>query len=175
MLPSASSHLSYSLLSFSPHLIMSRLCPVFSARLAHLSSPTCFNVKYLLPGYSFSSNSSVCVLQQFLGRKTQMKKCLCYLPHMTPNCASLCVCVSVCACASSSFRAAGVGQSVRFCVTSQRVYSQRSKWTRYFPLLCVDIGLSAGNSASAPLFFFESSELYLNRKHKAGSLAHTHL
>lgn len=43
-------------------------------------------------------------------------------------------------------------------MTPQRVYSQRSRWTRYFPLLSVDIGLSAGNSAFEPLV--HSSELF---------------
>ena len=36
-------------------------------------------------------------------------------------------------------------------MTSLHVYSQRSKWTRYFPQLGVNIGLSAGNSAFSPL------------------------
>ena len=69
---------------------------------------------------------------------------------------------------------------MRLCVTSLHVYSQRSKWTRYFPQLGVDIGLSAGNSAFLPLV--HSSELFkqeaLGRKsgshslvNKAGSTA----
>lgn len=39
--------------------------------------------KWLLPGYSFSSHSSVCVLQQFLGRKTRIKKKMSLLPPHT--------------------------------------------------------------------------------------------
>lgn len=65
-------------------------------------------------------------------------------------------------------------------MTSLHVYSQRSKWTRYFPPLGVDIGLSAGNSAFTPLV--NCSELFkqeaLGRKsglhsfiNKAGSAA----
>lgn len=95
----------------------------------------------------------------------------------------LIVCLFVlclCACVCSSFRATGVGRSVRLCVTSLHVYSQRSKWTRYFPPLGVDIGLSAGNSAFSPLV--NCSELFkqeaLGRKsvlhsfvNKAGSAA----
>lgn len=63
----------------------------------------------------------------------------------------VCLCDCVCTCVCSSFRATGVGRNVRLCVTSLHVYSQRSKWTRYFPPLGVDIGLSAGNSAFSPL------------------------
>ncbi len=75
------------------------------------------------------------------------------------NCLSFCVVsVCVCACVRSSFRATGVGRSVRLYVTSLHVYSQRSKWTRYFPPLGVDIGLSAGNSAFSPLV--NRSELF---------------
>lgn len=43
-------------------------------------------------------------------------------------------------------------------MTSPRVYSLRSKWTRYFPPLCVAIGLSAGNSVLSPLV--SCSELF---------------
>lgn len=57
-------------------------------------------------------------------------------------------------------------------MTSLHVYSQRSKWTRYFPQLGVDIGLSAGNSAFSPLV--HSSELFkqeaLGRKSGSHSL-----
>lgn len=72
---------------------------------------------------------------------------------------SVCACLPACVCMScSSFRATGVGRSVRLCVTSPRVYSLRSKWTRYFPPLCVAIGLSAGNSVLSPLV--SCSELF---------------
>lgn len=72
---------------------------------------------------------------------------------------SVCACLPACVWMScSSFRATGVGRSVRLCVTSPRVYSLRSKWTRYFPPLCVAIGLSAGNSVLSPLV--SCSELF---------------
>lgn len=87
---------------------------------------------------------------------------------------SVCACLPACVCMScSSFRATGVGRSVRLCVTSPRVYSLRSKWTRYFPPLCVAIGLSAGNSVLSLHSLAALS--YLNRKLRAGSLAYTHL
>lgn len=92
----------------------------------------------------------------------------------------LIVCLFVLPCMCSSFRATSISRSVRSCMTSRHVYSQRSKWTRYFPPRGVDIGLSAGNSAFSPLV--HSSELFkqeaLGRKsgsrafvNKAGSIA----
>lgn len=84
-----------------------------------------------------------------------------------------CVCVCVCTCVSSSFRATGVSQSMALCVTSQRVYSQRLKWTRYFPLLMVLI--SVCQQETQPLLHSLTALSYLNRKLKAGSLAHPNL
>lgn len=67
-------------------------------------------------------------------------------------------------------------------MTSLHAYSQRSKCTRYFPPIGVDIGLSAGNSAFSLLV--NSSEVFkqetLGRKsdlhsfvNKTGSAVYT--
>lgn len=70
-------------------------------------------------------------------------------------------CMSMCTCVSSSFRATDVGQSLRLCVTSQHVYSQRSKWIRYFPKLVLILVCQQETQPSLHLFTALS---YLNRK-----------
>lgn len=97
----------------------------------------------------------------------QSQTCLSDRSQLTTRltvCLSFCImCVYVCCCLPvrvclwmpcSSIRATGVGRSVRLCLTSPQVYSQRSMWTRYWllqhppcPTCCVDTGLLAGNSA----------------------------
>lgn len=88
------------------------------------------------------------------------------------------VCVCLCVCVSwSSFRATGKGRTVRLCVTSPHIYSQ--KWIRYFPPtpLFSSPTQCCWWSVSRKLNPLHLLSLlrYLNRKFWAGSLTCTHL